>query len=205
MVKLKNNYKKIDNCGLSCPQPVINTKKALDEMPAGVVDSVVDNQVAKENITRFAQNANLEVKTAEGDGKFTLTIKKGDDFSLETALQVMVTEPVGQDIYLIATDALGQGPPELGYVLMNSFMTTIKELKTVPAVIIFMNTGVRLACTGSKTLGDLIALQQESTEILACGACLEYFNLKSDLAVGKISNMYEIVGKMQQGKVITIG
>ena len=44
--------KTIDNRGLNCPEPVIRTKKALDEMTAGSLISLVDNEIAKENVLR---------------------------------------------------------------------------------------------------------------------------------------------------------
>jgi len=200
----------IDNCGLVCPQPVINTKKAIEKIDAGTVVSIVDNEIAKENIVRFAQNAGFNVEVAESAGRFVVSIRKeSDDFmgpirgDVVTGGHVLSVEQ-GDVVYLITTDALGQGPPELGHVLMESFISTIKEMKPLPLAVVFMNTGVRLACQGSAMLGNLITIQESGAEILACGTCLDYFKLKSELAVGKVSNMYEIVEKMQKGKVVTI-
>ncbi|WP_031513777.1 sulfurtransferase-like selenium metabolism protein YedF [Desulfofalx alkaliphila] len=197
------SYREIDNCKLACPQPVINTKKALEEIEQnGTVVSVVDNRVAKENVTRFAQNAGYEVSSVEKEGKFFITIKKGEGaqpFKTESG-----PEAAGGTIYSVTTDSLGQGPPELGFVLMKAFMKTINELSPPPAAIIFMNTGVKLACKGSAVLEDLTSLQQKGAEILACGTCLDFFGLKDELKVGKVSNMFEIVEKMGSGKVITI-
>ena len=48
--------KTIDTCGMSCPQPVLMTKKALDEEKDGI-DIIVDNNTAKENVQRFMKNA----------------------------------------------------------------------------------------------------------------------------------------------------
>ena len=122
-VPVKNT--EIDNCGLACPQPVINTKKALDEIESGVIVSVVDNQVAKENVTRFAQNAGCQVTVAEQGDKYIITITKGEA-SAETPAQspqpTVADQPAQGTIYSITTDALGQGPPELGFVLLKSFM-----------------------------------------------------------------------------------
>ncbi|MBM7855597.1 tRNA 2-thiouridine synthesizing protein A [Desulfohalotomaculum tongense] len=197
--------KEVNNCGLACPQPVINTKRALDEIESGVVVSIVDNQVAKENVTRFAQNAGYDVSVAEKDNKFIITITKGEGVQTEAESdEVISCVPAGGTIYLITTDSLGQGSPELGYTLMKSFFASIKETKPAPAALIFMNSGVKLACSGCKMVEDLLALQQKGTEILACGTCLDYYKIKEQLAVGKVSNMFEIVEKMGTGKVITI-
>ena len=54
----------IENRGLTCPQPVLNTKKALEELSRqGIEDyvltAIVDNDAAKENVAHFAAFAGL--------------------------------------------------------------------------------------------------------------------------------------------------
>ena len=75
---------------------------------------------------------------------------------------------------------------------MRSFIKTIKELDPGPATMIFANAGVRITTEGSDLLDDLRALEEDGVEILSCGTCLDYYNLKEALAVGRASNMYEI-------------
>ena len=65
----------IDARGLSCPEPVILTKKALAKGEASY-DVLVDNTTAKENVTRFASHQGYNVETTEADGEFTLHITK---------------------------------------------------------------------------------------------------------------------------------
>ena len=67
--------KEIDCRGLSCPEPVINTKRALKESPDGVV-VLVDNRVPLENISRFAQAMGYNASPVEKNGEWTITIKK---------------------------------------------------------------------------------------------------------------------------------
>lgn len=59
---------KIDVRGMSCPQPVLMTKNAIEKHPEGI-DILVDNNTAKNNITRFLNNLgyNLEFKNEEED------------------------------------------------------------------------------------------------------------------------------------------
>jgi intracellular sulfur oxidation DsrE/DsrF family protein len=59
-----------------------------------------------------------------------------------------------------------------------------------------MNAGVKLSCEGSAALSDLKDLANAGVEILNCGTCLDWFNLKDTLAVGRESNMIEILGLM---------
>lgn len=63
----------VDARGRSCPEPVILTKRALSE-GGNKAKVLVDNQVAVDNITRFAQNKGLHVKVEKKDGDFHLTI-----------------------------------------------------------------------------------------------------------------------------------
>ncbi|MBO8138464.1 MAG: sulfurtransferase-like selenium metabolism protein YedF [Desulfotomaculum sp.] len=197
--------KEINNCGLACPQPVLNTKKALDEIESGIVVSIVDNEAAKENVTRFAQNAGHDVSFEENDGKYIITIIKGEGGQEEVAVPVKeVEQTAASTIYLITTDSIGQGAPELGYTLMKSFFISIKAVEPIPKALILMNAGVKLACTGSKAVEDLQELEKKGTEIIACGTCLDYYKQKDKLEVGKVSNMFEIISKMGTGKVITI-
>lgn len=46
--------KRIDCRGLACPQPVLETKKALEEQEAGEIVVLLDNPGSKENVRRFA-------------------------------------------------------------------------------------------------------------------------------------------------------
>lgn len=67
----------IDARGLSCPQPVILTKKMLDHSPApSRCEVLVDNKTAMENVTRFAENAGYTVSVADDSGDFHLTAVK---------------------------------------------------------------------------------------------------------------------------------
>lgn len=65
----------VDARGQSCPIPVVMTKKALKANPEGVTVQV-DNECAKENITRYASNNGYTVDVAAEGNTFTLTLKK---------------------------------------------------------------------------------------------------------------------------------
>ncbi len=56
----------IDTCGMSCPQPVLMTKKSLMENPEGI-DIIVDNNVAKGNVQRFLKSAGYAATIIEKD------------------------------------------------------------------------------------------------------------------------------------------
>lgn len=66
---------KIDTCGMSCPQPVLMTKKALDSAPDGI-DIIVDNNAAKVNVERFLKHSGYKVTVEEASDAFILEARK---------------------------------------------------------------------------------------------------------------------------------
>lgn len=65
----------IDARGLACPQPVLLTKQAADA-GQNEFSVLVDNQVAKENISRFAKKAGFNLSFSENDGEFEIKLSK---------------------------------------------------------------------------------------------------------------------------------
>ena len=60
----------VDARGLPCPRPVINTKKALEEIEEGVITVIVDNPESKGNVTRFAQSQGCRIEIEEKSDAF---------------------------------------------------------------------------------------------------------------------------------------
>lgn len=50
----------VDARGQACPKPVIMTKKELDNINEGVITTIVDNEVAKENVSKLAKSAGYD-------------------------------------------------------------------------------------------------------------------------------------------------
>lgn len=67
--------KTIDTCGMSCPQPVLMTKSALEKNPDGV-EVVVDNNTAKGNVLRFLEHSGFTVQVEESNEGWILRAKK---------------------------------------------------------------------------------------------------------------------------------
>ena len=67
--------KTIDARGLSCPEPVILTRKALQSNAASYA-VIVDNNTSKENVTRYAEHQGYKVSITEQNGEYTLTLTK---------------------------------------------------------------------------------------------------------------------------------
>ncbi|HSV96080.1 MAG TPA: sulfurtransferase TusA family protein [Spirochaetota bacterium] len=67
---------KLDMRGLSCPQPVFETKKKIEEMGSGALEVLVDSGTARDNVTRLAENKGWAVSIREQDGEYSLTLRK---------------------------------------------------------------------------------------------------------------------------------
>jgi selenium metabolism protein YedF len=202
--------KTIDAKGLSCPQPVILAMKALDHETEITV--IVDNAEAVENVRRLGIKSGCMVTVEKKDEKtFCLHLAKTGQENRDRKKEesaATVTEfnhaASGPLIIIISSDRMGRGNDELGGVLIRSFMHTLLTLNPVPGVLIFYNTGVKLVIRDSEVLDDLRQLEASGVSLLVCGTCMNYFGLSNDLAVGSISNMYDIASAMAgAGRVVT--
>ena len=72
----------------------------------------------------------------------------------------------------------------------------------MPAPVLFYNGGAHLTCEGSDSLEDLRTLEAQGVEILTCGTCLDFYRLKEQLAVGGVTNMYDIVEKQMEADLV---
>jgi selenium metabolism protein YedF len=195
----------VDARGLACPQPVIRTRKAMEQ--AANVVTLVDTDSALANVTRMAKKAGWTVDVVEEDGGHRLEMARGESIPAPiTAPAVGRGEALtGPRVLVVSADQMGRGDSGLGQILVRSFFHTLTEVEPVPDTIILFNTGVRLACEGSTVLEDLCALEDAGIDVLVCGTCLNYLDLEARRRAGQVSNMYDIAETMlHAGKVVNI-
>lgn len=180
--------KTVDARGLSCPQPVICTKKALEEFEGEELVTIVDNEVARDNVLRYVKSQNLIAEVEEKANDYYIRIHRPEYAGLEPQLT-----KEKDFIIFMGNQFLGHGNDELGKVLTKSFFYTLTESDVLPTQIIFVNSAVKLACENSPVLEQLMDLEKRGVQILACGTCLDYYGIKEKLCVGSISNMYTIL------------
>ena len=183
----------IDAKGLACPQPVLLTKKALEQ--ENDVTVIVDNEPAVENIKRLGNNMGCTLHTdKQEDGSFQIHLSREAGKSPAASLDVSCA--TGPLVIAISSDRMGRGDDELGYVLIRSFIHTMLSLDPLPHTVIFYNTGVKLTVKDSEVLDDLKELEKKGVAIIVCGTCTNYFGISHNLGVGTISNMYDIASAM---------
>lgn len=107
-------------------------------------------------------------------------------------------------IFLVQSEGLGRGDEQLGSILMINFLQLLGESQDNPSSMIFLNSGVRLLCQGSKVLESLKRLEKQGVELLACTTCLEYFELADSLAVGKPTTMVKTIQAMLANEVVSL-
>ena len=189
--------KTLDARGLACPQPVINTKKALEEIQEDILTVIVDNVASRDNVRRFAESQGCTVNVEEKGSDYYLHVAKG--FVCETAHQSQESQKSDDIIVYINSEMMGKGDDKLGRILMKAFFKTLVE----PRKLIFVNSGVKLAIEGSEVIEEIQELEKRGVEVLACGTCLEFYGLKEKLRAGVVSNMYDIANSLvEAGKVI---
>jgi selenium metabolism protein YedF len=192
--------KQVDARGLACPQPVVLTRKAMQEAGVDLVRVVVDRDVPAENIQRLARSQGWQPRVARegGDIHLTLTRTEAPAARAQPQPETASVPSAGQPkvVVFVTSDLFGEGDEQLGRILMRAFVKTLKDLDTRPAKLIFANSGVRLTTAGSNLIDDLRSLEKEGVEVISCGTCLDFYGLVDSLEVGVASNMYEIASAL---------
>jgi selenium metabolism protein YedF len=204
--------KNVDARGLACPQPLLLTKKAIEDDNIHELTILVDNKAAVENVSRFSTNAGfevVEVKDKEDHTAIRILRKNTNanfiaNFDPEEAHCQVPEEFNGKTIFF-KSQYLGTGNNDLGALLMKAFIFSLTKVDNKPKRLIFMNSSVNLCIEGAITAENLQHLEANGTEILVCGTCLDFYKLTDKLVVGQISNMYDIAEALtSKGHVIVI-
>ena len=200
--------KMIDCRGMACPLPVVNAKKAAEELSAGdVLTVLVDNEIAVQNLTRFGEHKGFTVSAEKkSDKEYAVAMNiNGENTqqaaSEETVACEMDSRQKGM-LVVLSANTMGTGDPKLGTSLMKAFVFALTKQDRLPETILCYNTGAYLTCEDADTLEDLKLLESEGVTILTCGTCLDFYGLKEKLAVGGVTNMYDIVERMEKAATV---
>ena len=199
--------KTIDCRGLACPLPVVNAKKASEALQAGdTLTVLVDNEIAVQNLSRFGEHKGFVVSADKrGRNEFAVVMQITGNAAAEAKEEdvacVMDSRRKGM-LVVLRSNVMGMGDEKLGTSLMKAFVFALTKQDRLPDTILCYNTGAYLTCEGADTLEDLKLLESEGVTILTCGTCLDFYGLKEKLAVGSITNMYDIVERMENSTQI---
>ena len=163
---------KIDARGKQCPLPVIEAKNALKDAPEGEIMEIL--------VDNEIAVQNL-LKMADHKGLTSSSTKTGDRE------------------YLVKIVAGASGEEALKKLEEETSLEPEKKderRRGMVAVISADHMGE------GESLEDLRFLEESGVEILTCGTCLNHYGLADKLAVGQVTNMYEIAERMTHASLI---
>ncbi|MBR3585636.1 MAG: sulfurtransferase-like selenium metabolism protein YedF [Oscillospiraceae bacterium] len=197
----------VNAIGDACPIPVVKTKKAIEALTADeTVVVLVDNETALQNVTKAARTMGFEAQqetVSDKEFKITIQVVKGAAAPAEEEPAACCCEGYKKNyVVAVSSDKMGEGSEELGKVLIKAFFFALTQQDELPGTIIFYNGGVKLSTEGSPVLEDLKNLAAQGVEVISCGTCLNFYQLSEKLAVGEVSNMYDIVEHLRKADVV---
>lgn len=205
---------KVDAMGDTCPIPVVKTKNAIKELNgSGEVMTLVDNEIAVQNLTKMANQKGYGVKSQKlGEGQYEVIMTISEDGTStateqpeSTIEEQTVCYPDARKkntVVVLSSSTMGNGDDELGAILMKGFIYALSQQDELPITIFMYNGGAKISCEESPSLEDLKSLEAQGVEILTCGTCLNHYGLTDKLKVGEVTNMYVIAEKMTQADLI---
>lgn len=110
-----------------------------------------------------------------------------------------------QSVVLFTRNGMGESQGDLPLRLAGKFLSLTLQSGIIPGKILFYTDGVRLACEGSPVLEQLQQLEAKGVELVLCQTCLDTFGLSTQVKVGVVGGMGDILEAIQKSeKVISL-
>ncbi|BBD07694.1 sulfurtransferase-like selenium metabolism protein YedF [Desulfovibrio ferrophilus] len=197
----------LDCKGMPCPQPVLQCKQCIDNDDPAELSVIVDNEAARENVTRFLESKGYQAVCIGGDAQWRIVASgrtgtgskavdgQACDCEVMSPAEIQALEQ--KVTVFIPADVVGKGDDELGGKLLVNFIATLPELGHELWRIVLVNAGVKLSIPGHPCFNGLKTLEDAGATILVCGTCLDHFGLLNDRGLGQTTNMLDVVTSMQ--------
>ena len=198
--------KTLDTKGLKCPQPLIMLKEALVDLKMGEEIRVeTDNDTSLKNLVTYLKDQGVEPQVSSTGTVHTLvSLKPEKDLAGSNAAIYCTTDLPTSYVVCIKGERMGDGDPELGSLLMETFVDNLKLQEQLPTHVVLYNGGVKLAMKESHVCSSLSELEELGIRIMLCSTCIDHYGLQFDIGVGMISNMLVITETLASaGHVIT--
>lgn len=178
-----------------CPYPVVETRKQILANPGQSLEVLVGDQAGRDNVSRLADKMGYQAGAEATGTGFRLTLTPNGEAVAATPQQQpdKVVVGSGKTVIYCGSDRMGDGDDGFGRVLMRNFITTLLEMDPLPDMVLFVNSGINLTTEGSDVLEALEKLHDQGVDLATCGLCLEFYQKKEQLKVGRVTNMYEMV------------
>jgi len=192
--------RELDCRGQACPAPVMQVRDILAQDPPPTIAVLVDNEPARENVSRFLIHQGYQTASERLGSDFRVTGIAGDgacSLMTDAEIEAVSGSTTKKILVMVATDRLGHGDDTLGARLLLNFLKTLKEMGPELWRLVFVNGGVKLTVNGAATVPVLRELAGSGVSILVCGTCLDHFQLLDMKEVGETTNMLDIVTSLQ--------
>lgn len=184
----------IDTRGKICPAPLIMTKQAIKVADTNTSFTVIcDNETAKNNLVAYLNEMGLKTQCTQHEKEYNITFSKTTTTSTQNSSpEKYCSSSATTYVVAIKSEYMGGGDEILGAILMRAFINSLPEAEKLPSHIVIYNSGVRIALNDCDTALSLEKLTARGVQIIICGTCIDYYNVKEKLYVGSIGNMYKI-------------
>lgn len=190
----------LDCRGLQCPEPVARCRALIAEKKPNVLQVLVDNAAALENVQRYLTR-NGYVANARQTGQQEWRITASKDGSMPD-LEPAPRQTGEKTLVLLTTETLGRGDDELGAKLMATFLANLTELGDSLWRVILLNGAVKLSAKEGEPLKHLKSMADGGVGIFVCGTCLMHYGLMEKKQVGETTNMMDVVTSMAMAQKI---
>lgn len=196
----------VDTKGHLCPEPLIMARNALREVQEGEKMLVIsDNETSYQNLMSFLSDLGGNPVSEQKEGEYFIEVTKPKEVASEKEsnpeayCNIPQNVPDNSNYVVVARGAsMGEGDEELGSLLIRGYFNALKGMENLPTHIIMYNGGVKLALKDSDTAESLAELEDKGVSVIVCGTCVDYFQIKEKVGVGRISNMYQIATKLAE-------
>ncbi len=177
-----------------CPYPVIETRKQILANPGQSFEVLVGDKAGQDNVSRLAIKMGYQATVVPAGSNYKLHLNPAEgreEMTTQDKIEISAA-PTGKTVIYCGSDQMGNGDAEFGQVLMRNFLITLLEMDPLPDIILFVNSGIHLTTEGSEVVEALRTLVSDGVDIASCGLCLDFYQKKEQLQVGRVTNMFEM-------------
>jgi selenium metabolism protein YedF len=173
-------------------QNQIDARELSQHQALALIDATLAQQGEHQLVIKTAdQNLFLELQQHLVSSGGTIEEQlSGDD---EQVLVVSVAGVKPLKSYVVGSDTLGSGDDVIGGKLMTAYFNVSAEYPQAARALFFMNTGVKLCIEDADTVAALKEIENKGTDVIVCGSCLDFFEVKEKLAVGRVGSMHDLL------------
>ena len=190
----------IDTKGHLCPEPLIMARNGLKEIKEGEKALIIsDNETSYQNLMSFLSDLGANPVAEQKGNEYFIEVtkpveasQKADQNPEDYCTVPGVPAPSTDYVVVARSPQMGEGDAELGNLLVRGYLNALKGMDHLPTHIIMYNGGIHLSMAGSDTALALGELEDRGVSIIVCGTCVDFYQVKQKVSVGRISNMYQI-------------